>query len=274
MKILVTGAAGYMGKYVIEDLLQDGHTVIATDIQPLSYGENVICEVSNIMDLKNCILDRHTDIDALIHLAWQDNFNHKSLNHLRNLPYHYEFLKKAIDHGCQNISVMGSMHEIGYYEGCVDEKVPCAPMSLYGVAKNALRQSLLLLDNDNVRIKWLRAYYIIGDDSRNNSIFAKILQWNNEGKKTFPFTSGMNKYDFLDIHDLAKQIVKAAEQNEIHGIINVCSGVPVSLKDKVEEFIRANHLTIRPAYGEFPDREYDSPAIWGDSTKIEIIMRK
>lgn len=274
MKVLVTGAAGYMGRFVIGKLLLDEHEIVAVDINPMSYGDNVICETSNIMDLENNIFDRNKNIDALIHLAWQDNFNHSSLNHLRNLPFHYEFIKKAVDNGCKNISIMGSMHEVGYYEGCVDENIPCSPMSLYGVAKNALRQSILLLDKNDVKMKWLRAYYITGDDGRNNSIFAKILQWEKEGKRMFPFTSGTNKYDFLDIHELANQIVKTAEQNEIHGIINVCSGKPIALKDKVEEFIRINHLNIRPAYGEFPDREYDSPAIWGDNTKIKKIMEK
>ena len=71
---------------------------------------------------------------------------------------------------------------------------------------------------------------------------------------------------------LAEQIVKASLQEEITGIINVCTGVPVSLGEKVEEFIKSHGYDIRLEYGTFPDRPYDSPAVWGDNEKIREIM--
>ena len=114
------------------------------------------------------------------------------------------------------------------------------------IAKNALRQSLLLLtQNSDVKIYWLRAYYILGDDRRNSSIFTKLLQAVEDGKEEFPFTSGENKYDFIDIKDLAMEIVAASTQDEITGIINVCTGNPVALKDKVEAFIKEKGLPIK-----------------------------
>ena len=45
-----------------------------------------------------------------------------------------------------------------------------------------------------------------------------------------------------------------------------------SSKDKVEEFIDNNDLQIRPEYGVFPSRKYDSAKIWGCSNKINKIM--
>jgi len=42
----------------------------------------------------------------------------------------------------------------------------------------------------------------------------------------------------------------------------------------VEKFIQDNHYTISLAYGTFPDRPYDSKAVWGDSTKIDEILLK
>ena len=80
-------------------------------------------------------------------------------------------------------------------------------------------------------------------------------------------------YDIISVQDLAKQIAAVASQQEITGIINCCSGQPVSLADKVESFIKENGYDITLKYGAFPDRPYDSPAIWGDSTKIEQIMK-
>jgi len=94
-----------------------------------------------------------------------------------------------------------------------------------------------------------------------------------EGSPTFPFTSGKNKYDFINVDELAAQISAATIQTEVQGIINCCTGNPVSLADKVEEFIKEKNYKIRPEYGAFPDRPYDSPGVWGDPEKINQIMK-
>lgn len=102
-----------------------------------------------------------------------------------------------------------------------------------------MRQALLTYTKDkDVNIFWLRAYYILGDDKKNNSIFAKLLAAAEAGKKEFPFTTGKAKYDFIQVDELAKQIVAASTQDKYTGIINVCSGKPVSLGDRVEQFIK------------------------------------
>ena len=179
------------------------------------------------------------------------------------------------EQGLKQIAVMGTMHEVGYYEGAIDESTPCNPSSMYGIAKDALRRStFLLLKNTDVIVQWLRAYYIYGDDLKNNSIFAKLTMAAQEGKATFPFTTGKNKYDFIHVNELAQQIAASVTQSEVSGIINCCTGKPVSLAEKVEGFIQEHHFDIELEYGAFPDRTYDSPAIWGDNSKIEKIMNK
>ena len=92
------------------------------------------------------------------------------------------------------------------------------------------------------------------------------------GEKKFPFTTGKNKYDFIHVDELAKQIVAVLMQEKVGGIINCCSGKAVSLAEQVEKFIKINQLNIELEYGKFPDREYDSPAVWGDNTKIKKIL--
>ena len=204
---------------------------------------------------------------------WRDGFVHNSDKHMGDLSNHIIFLQNLITGGLPKLSVMGTMHEIGYWEGAVDEHTPCNPMSQYGIAKNALRQSLMLFTKDkNCVLHWLRAYYITGDDLKANNIFSKITKAAMEGKKEFPFTSGKNKYDFIDVNDLAEMIVEASIQDKINGIINVCSGQPISLANKVESFIKEHGYNIKLNYGVYPERSYDSPAIWGNAEKINKIL--
>ncbi|MDU1854629.1 MAG: NAD(P)-dependent oxidoreductase, partial [Clostridium baratii] len=80
--------------------------------------------------------------------------------------------------------------------------------------------------------------------------------------------------DFIEIDELVNQIAIASLQNEVTGIINCCSGEPISLAEKVEEFIRQNNFKIKLEYGAYPDRPYDSPGVWGDNKKIKYILQK
>lgn len=272
--ILVTGANGYIGRHVVAALKKQGAFVIAVD---RSQSQNSLADISIEADLfrsQATILDELDIVpDACMHLAWRNGFNHMDSSHMQDLSSHFDFLTGIAERGVQRIAVMGSMHEIGYWEGAIDESTPCEPQSLYGVAKNALRQALeLQFSNSAIALQWIRGFYIYGDDEKSQSIFGKLIRAAQSGQETFPFTSGSNKYDFLHIDELAAQIASVVMQDKINGIINCCSGNPITLAEMVESFITSNNLDISLEYGAFPDRPYDSPGIWGDSTKIEMIM--
>ncbi len=112
----------------------------------------------------------------VLHLAWRDGFVHNSPAHIEDLPAHYHFIENLLEGGCTHLAVMGSMHEVGYWEGAIDENSACNPASLYGISKNALRQiTSLLTAKHGATMQWLRGYYIVGDDAHGSSIFSKLL---------------------------------------------------------------------------------------------------
>lgn len=273
-KILVTGAGGYIGQHVVKALLDKGAAVIATDIRLDDVDDRATKIQKNIFEeIENIFIEMGSP-DVCLHMAWRDGFIHNSEKHIEDLDSHYKFISNMMKGGLKQIAVMGSMHEVGYYEGAIDENTPTNPLSLYGIAKNTLRQLTFLLGkNENVIVQWIRGFYIFGDDLKNNSIFKKIVEAEQEGKTEFPFTSGKNKYDFLSIYDMADQIAEIVLQDKINGIINSCTGQPMTLAEKVESFIKENNFKIKLKYGAYPDRPYDSPGIWGDATKINEIMK-
>lgn len=272
MKILVTGANGYLGQGIVKQLLDDGVQVVAADFQ--------LTNVDNRAEKKECDLFSVTNPfeyfgkpDVLLHLAWRNGFVHNAISHIEDLQSHYKFLKEIVDSGIKQVAVMGTMHEVGFFEGSIKSDTPTHPQSLYGVAKDALRNTLFIMTKDkDITVQWLRGYYIVGNSKFGSSIFSKITAAESEGKETFPFTSGQNQWDFLDYDEFCKQVAATVVQKEVDGIINICSGRPEKLADRVERFIKENGYKIKLAYGTFPDRPYDSKAVWGDDSKIQKIM--
>ena len=273
MKILVTGANGYLGKGVVKQLLDDGISVIATDFAEDKIDTRAIIKTADIFKHPNPY-EFFEKPDVLFHMAWRDGFVHSSINHINDLPKHYEFICKMIDSGVKKVAAMGSMHEVGFFEGSINEVTPCNPQSLYGISKNALRRLLeLKCKETNTIFQWLRGFYIVGKTEDGSSIFSKIVQASHKGNVDFPFTMGLNQFDFLDYEVFCKYVADSVEQDEVTGIINICSGRPEKLADRVERFIKENNFNIKLKYGAFPDRPYDSKAIWGDDFKIKMVEK-
>lgn len=273
--VLVTGAGGYIGRHVVAKLLDLGTRVIAVDIQTTAIDKRATSIKFDIFNEKISQIINEFSPSICLHLAWKDGFIHNSLSHIEYLPRHFDFLRDVVECGVNHIAVMGTMHEIGYWEGEVTENTPTNPTTYYGIAKNTLRQALNTLSMEkNIVFQWFRAFYITGDDYNNHSIFAKLLQMENEGRSLFPFTTGENRFDFIDIDELSFQIATALLQTEVTGIINCCSGKPIMLKEIVENFLVKNHLKIKLDYGKYPNRIYDSPILWGNTEKIRHIIER
>ena len=97
-KVLITGANGYVGQHVLSKACALAENISVVDIRFNEFSQNVKQYQEDI--LAQCSSDNlYSKLgkpDVLIHLAWQDGFNHKSDAHLRNLSAHYEFIRNMI----------------------------------------------------------------------------------------------------------------------------------------------------------------------------------
>jgi nucleoside-diphosphate-sugar epimerase len=280
-KILVTGATGFIGGYVIDELLKRGHTVIATSAtEGKAKSNDWYNKVDYIpFDLKQ--LRPEADYynffktpNLLIHLAWEGLPNYKSAFHLEeNLPRHISFLSNLVQNGLKDLTVTGTCFEYGMQEGCLQEDMPVLPDNPYGKAKNDLRRQLEVLRKTYpFSFKWIRLFYMYGKGQNPNSLLSQLDRALAAEEDTFNMSGGQQVRDYLPVEKVAENIVKIALQSSVEGVINNCSGIPVTVKGFVEDYLRRINKNITLNLGHYPYSDYEPMKFWGDVQKLNKII--
>lgn len=277
-QILVTGATGFIGNYVIKQLLQENFSVIATsanrekaemtDWYPLvKYIPFDIKQFDNNINYHSFF----ENPGAVIHLAWEGLPNYKAAFHVEeNLPRHYFFLKNLIENGLTDLTVTGTCLEYGMQEGCLSEDMPAMPANSYAEAKNNLQERLQhLQSNKGFTLKWVRLFYMYGKGQNSKSLFSQLDEAIKNGDNVFNMSGGEQVRDYLTVEKMAEYIVKIAMQSKFTGTINCCSGNPVSVKKLVENYLAEKHKTISLNLGYYPYSDYEPMKFWGDTKKLK-----
>jgi dTDP-6-deoxy-L-talose 4-dehydrogenase (NAD+) len=282
MRILVTGANGFVGNHVINYLLNKGFSVIAS-----SRNISKAKEYNWFHSVKFIPFDFYTDFenislynyfeqpDILIHLAWDGlpNFNN-SIHIDRNLFSQYKFLTNFIDSGGKHVLITGTCFEYGLQNGCLSEEMPTNPVTAYGIAKDALRKFLEIRYPENCAFifQWVRLFYMYGDGQHPKSIISQLANAIKNGNPVFNMSGGEQTRDYLPVETVAENICKIALQDNVRGIINCSSGNPISIRQLVENYIKSNFATIKLNLGFYSYPEYEPMHFWGETKKIASVV--
>ncbi len=277
MKILVTGASGFIGQHLVDYLLSLSHEVIAT-----SRTTGIERKNKNFSYLK-CDINKERDNyfkyfkepDLLIHLAWENLPNYNELFHIeKNLWSNYFFLKNIIQNGLKDLTVMGTCFEYGKSEGCLSEEISAQPVTAYGLAKDCLRKFIVELNKQYpFHYKWIRLFYLYGQGQSRKSILSQLESAIDNGDRSFKMSGGEQIRDYLTVDRVAEYTAHIALQNEIGGIINCCSGKPVTVLDLVKNRMKEMGKKIDLELGYYPYTEYEPMEFWGDNRKLLTIVK-
>jgi nucleoside-diphosphate-sugar epimerase len=280
-KILVTGATGFIGNYVVSELIRTGHRVIASSASAVNAGnkqwfqnvEYIQFDFAGFDNAKN-YFEFFQSPDLMIHLAWEGLPNYTANFHLDvNLARHQSLLKNLIANGLKDLTVTGTCLEYGFQEGKLDESMPAKPSNPYAIAKNNLRESLEEFRNDHpFNFKWVRLFYMYGKGQNPNSLLSQLDKALANEDQVFNMSGGEQLRDYLPVETVAKYIVAIALQQKVTGIINCSSGAPVRIKDFVEEYLKNKKKQIKLNFGHYPYTTYEPMAFWGDNNKLKTIL--
>ena len=274
MRVAVTGSAGFVGRHVIAQLERRriSPTLVTRPGSPMPEGSSGDPVVA--MDIGHAPGDAYERLgrpEVLIHLAWAGLPNYSSPHHLEaELPAHRAFLEGLLAAGLGGLTVAGSCLEYGMQSGALREEVATAPVTAYGTAKDELRKELERLRRSRpFNLTWARLFYLRGEGQAPGSLLPQLEAAIARGDVAFDMSGGEQLRDYLPVDEAAGYLVELALNGRDNGIVNVCSGRPISVRELVEEVVAKHGSSIELNLGHFPYPEYEPMAFWGDRHKLD-----
>lgn len=246
MTVLVTGAAGFIGRAVVAALRARGHEVVPWTRADVDLGD--------IARVRARLRDERPE--RAIHLAW-DTRPGKYLSAPDNLDLlaaGLALFRELADVGCARIVGVGTCFEYDLAFPETDEATtPCRPATLYGAAKLSLGiTGQRFAETVGVSFAWARYNYLYGPNEKPERLVpAAIRAFLADGE--LPCTSGEQVRDFMHVADCADATAAILESGAV-GPINVGGGAPVSIRHLVETI----HTLVgrgRPLFGVRPSNE-------------------
>lgn len=277
MHILVTGATGFIGRAVVEEALARGHEVTALvrdaqKAQELFSAHRKGLHINIVPSLD--VFEPQSQYDRLIHLAWDGGYKYADPNALlMNLNLQFSFLSRMIKAGISDITVAGTCQEYGMREGKLSEEMEPAPGTYYALAKVTLYNMLRVLQEGGAdfRLKWLRYFYVYGENQRSSSLYPQLLSAIARKDQNFDMSPGDQERDFFPVENLARNTLAIAEQTRTTGIINVGSGRAQKVADFARDIMRKKGHEMTLNCGHYPYPAYEPFSFYADVLRLREI---
>jgi nucleoside-diphosphate-sugar epimerase len=269
MKVLVTGINGFIGAATARALLASGHQVIGMvrASSCLDRLDEVRQDIQFIQGDLAAIAEAAPAIadvapESCIHLAWYaepGKYPHavENLDALRGTSSLVEVLARA---GCSRFIGIGTCFEYDFDRGWLREDSPIRPATLYAASK-ACMSTLLpkLAEKLQMSAAWLRIFYQYGPQEDRRRLVASVIHAMLAGDEVAT-TWGEQVRDFLHVDDVGRAIATAAA-SDLEGVVNIGSGVPVTVREIIETIGRKLNRLELAKFGARPYNPTDPPFI-------------
>ena len=243
-KVLVTGANGFLGRHVLLPLRERGFEVHAVGRSAPSSdlaGQATWHTADLLRPEAACKLLQELHPEGLMHLAWDT-----SPGAYWTTPANMDWAAASLflfsefaRNGGSRLVVAGTCAEYDWTAGpLTEQQTPLRPASLYGCAKNSVRQVLeAWAPGVGISWAWGRLFCVFGPYEKPQRLVPKMIAKLVEGKPV-PFDAATAVQDFMDVRDAADAFA-ALLASPVTGAINIASGQPVSIRTVLTELERA-----------------------------------
>jgi nucleoside-diphosphate-sugar epimerase len=270
--IALTGATGFVGSQILKALLARGMRVRALVRDPEKLGSalqaNPDLDIVTTRDLFAETEDRLADLlsgtNTLVHAAWYAEPG-KYLTAERNLDCLMGTLALArafASAGGQRFVGLGTCAEYDVDAGMLRVETPLKPNTLYAACKAStyllLSQTLAVA---GLAFAWCRLFYLYGEGEDPRRLVPYIHRQLSQGEPA-ELTSGRQIRDFLDV-EVAGRMIADIALSDHEGSANICSGVPVTVRQLAEEVADTYGRRDLLCFGARPDNLFDPACVVG-----------
>lgn len=279
-KVLVTGAAGFIGSHLVRRLLEYGAQVAIIVRKSTKLWK--VDSVKNQIEFYYSDMQDKDKLDKIIcaykpqymfHLAAygvnsqnKDYYNAINTNIIGSVNI-LEPLKKV---ECEKIINMGSSSEYGIINGSQTEKGELNPLSIYGSTKAA---STIIMHQiaraNNQDIITIRPFGLFGEYEEPHKIFSFIISSILKGQEV-RLTSCQQFRDYIYVENLVDALILACKSDIKNEIFNIGSGKVNKLEYYINKTFELIETKMKPKYGYYPQRDGD---MWCPCPNIEKIKK-
>src|SRR5437867_3655117 len=276
LRVLLTGATGFIGSQIARELLDRGHVVRA--LVRRGSDRYRIEDIAARLELAEADLFEAPEqelarlaqgTDLCVHAAWyaEPGLYLASPENLRCMHASLKLMEGLAHAGSRRAVFLGSCFEYDFGPEPLSEEKPLNPRSVYAAAKVAT----WLVGRELARLRgvsfaWARPFYQYGPFERPQRLTARVIHSLLRGEPV-PLTQGTHLRDYLHVRDVAGAVVAIAV-SDLEGAVNVGSGRPVTVRhiaSTIESLMDRKGLV---QFGARPESPTEPPCVWADRRKL------
>lgn len=274
MRILLTGASGFLGRYVLQRLQHHGiETVTLGRHRPsqCDFAEFIEADLLAMPDFDALVKQAHAT--HLLHLAWETEHG-KFWTSPQNLSWIYATVRlvDAFCHaGGQRVVAAGSCAEYEWSQSlCLEDDTPLGAATLYGTTKNTTRRLVsAICTQHQVPFAWGRIFLLHGAGENRARLIPSLIDVFRGQCAPFGINAAAAR-DFLHASDVADGFVTLLRRGD-SGAYNISSGQPVLLGDIARELAQLLNADPQPVLQLSADHRDEPAVLSGDNHKLEAL---
>lgn len=272
----MTGATGFVGQQVLKSLEKydvQVHAVVrdgkGSELEDNSVVEKIISTKNLFNESVKWWEEKCQNIDTIIHLAWYvepGKYLHSDKN-IECLFGSLNLAKGGVSSGIKRFIGIGTCFEYDLNYKVLSVDTPLNPITLYASSKASTYSMLSnYFSGESVEFAWCRLFYLYGEGENENR-FVPYLRSKLEAGEAAELTKGTQVRDFIDVKDAGYMVAKVAMGNQ-KGAINICSGIPITIRQLAEKIADEYGRRDLLKFGKREENAVDPPCVLGIKSKI------